>query len=168
MTGPLDLCRQSFSKPVSSKPISCGLNVILPKLATTLMPRDGDISATTFKDGRQFASLTCRNQRILARRADEYEKIAKVPNYLGNQRYSHSEKNRTCKVMRMKQNQAGCEVCTIGIANDNQSSRTEPVSFGSGADELRQFFRSGPDITDANLREPPEGWRHAILQNLAP
>ena len=37
MTGPLDLCRQSFSKPVSSKPISCGLNVILPKLATTLM-----------------------------------------------------------------------------------------------------------------------------------
>ena len=38
MTGPLDLCRQSFSKPVSSKPISCGLNVILPKLATTLMP----------------------------------------------------------------------------------------------------------------------------------
>src|SRR5438270_13817666 len=77
MTGPLDLCRQSFSKPVSSKPIFCGLNVILPKLATTLMPRDGDVGATTFKDGCQFASLTCRNQRIQGRRADEYKKIAK-------------------------------------------------------------------------------------------
>jgi hypothetical protein len=38
MTGPLDLCRQSFSKPVSSKPTFRGLNIILPKLATTLMP----------------------------------------------------------------------------------------------------------------------------------
>ena len=57
MTGPLDLCRQSFSKPVSSKPIFCGLNVILPKLATTLMPRDGDVGATTFEDGCQFAQL---------------------------------------------------------------------------------------------------------------
>jgi len=68
----------------------------------------------------------------------------------------------------MKQNQAGREVCTIGIANDNQSSRAEPVSLGSGADELRQFFRSGPDITDARFREPPEGWRPAILQNFSP
>ena len=64
MTGPLDLYRQSFSKPVSSKPISCGLNVILPKLATTLMPRDGHLGATTFKDGCQFASLICGNQGI--------------------------------------------------------------------------------------------------------
>jgi hypothetical protein len=167
VTGPLDLCRQSFSKPVSNKPISCGLNVILPKFATILMPRDGDIGATTFKDGRQFASLTSRNQRIYGRRADEYEKIAKVPNYLGNQRYGHSEKNRTCKVMRMKQNQTRGEVCTIRMPNDNQSSRAEPISFGSGADELRQLFSSGPDIIDANLRESPEGRRHAILQNLA-
>jgi hypothetical protein len=137
MSGPLDLCRHSFSKPFSSKPISCGLNVILPKRATTLMPRDGDVGATSFKDGCQFLSLTCRNQRIYSRRADEYEEIAKVPNYFGNQRYSHSEKNRACKIMRMKKNQAGCEVCTVGMADHNQSSRTDPVSFGSGADELR-------------------------------
>jgi hypothetical protein len=39
--------------------------------------------------------------------------------------------------MRMKQNQAGCEVCAVGMADDNQPSRAEPVSFGSGADELR-------------------------------
>jgi hypothetical protein len=70
--------------------------------------------------------------------------------------------------MRMKQNQTRGQVCAIRMPNDNQSSRAEPISFGSGADELRQFFSSGPDITDANLREPPEGWGHAILQNLAP
>jgi hypothetical protein len=64
MTGPLDLCRPSFSKPLSSKPSSCGLKVILPKLATTLMPRDGNVGATTFEDGCQFLGLTCRNQRI--------------------------------------------------------------------------------------------------------
>jgi hypothetical protein len=54
------------------------------------------------------------------------------------------------------------------MADHNQSSHAEPVSFGSRADELRELFSSGPDITDANLREAPEGWRHAILQNLSP
>ena len=53
------------------------------------------------------------------------------------------------------------------MPNDNQSSRAEPISFGRGADELRQLFSSGPDIIDANLRKSPEGRRHAILQNLA-
>jgi hypothetical protein len=47
-----------------SEPISSGLNVIVPEFATTLMPRDGDVGATTFKDGREFASMTRRNQRI--------------------------------------------------------------------------------------------------------
>ena len=67
----------------------------------------------------------------------------------------------------MKHNQAGREVCTIGMADHNQSSRAEPVSFGNGADELREFFRSGADIRQTWLCEPSEGRKHAILQNLA-
>jgi hypothetical protein len=63
--------------------------------------------------------------------------MAEISNYLGYQRHHHPEKNCTSNVMRMKQNQTGREVCTVGIADDNQSSRTEPISFGSGADELR-------------------------------
>ena len=43
-----------------------GLNVILPKLATTLMPRDGDVGATTFKDGCQFAQLDLQESADLA------------------------------------------------------------------------------------------------------
>jgi len=137
MTGSLALCRRFFSKPASSKPISCGLNVILPKLATTLMPRDGDVGATTLKDGCQFLSLTCRNQRIQASRPDEYGKMAEVPNYLGNQWYHHVKEHRSFEVTPIDQNLASREVCTVGMADDNQSSCTEPVSFGSGADELR-------------------------------
>jgi len=63
--------------------------------------------------------------------------MAKIPNQIGHQGHHRPEKNCTCEVMGVKQNQACRQVCTVGMADDNQSSRTEPVSFGSGADELR-------------------------------
>jgi hypothetical protein len=52
----------------------------------------------------------------------------------------------------VKQNQTCWEVCTVEIGDDH--SLTEPISFEGGADELREFFRSGPDVNETWLCEP--------------
>jgi hypothetical protein len=39
-------------------------------------------------------------------------------------------------MMRVKQNQTGGEICTVGITNDNQSSFSETISFGGGTNKL--------------------------------
>lgn len=64
MTGPLDLCRQSLSKPASSKPISSGLNVILTKLTTALMATAKKTHSPVLRHSR--GSEHCRTRPISA------------------------------------------------------------------------------------------------------
>jgi hypothetical protein len=80
--------------------------------------------------------------------------MAKIPNQIGYQGHHSPEKNCTCEVMGVKQNQTGGEICAIRIAHDNQTSSVEIVSLGGSVDKLCQFFRPGPDVLNASLGEP--------------
>jgi dihydroxyacetone kinase len=70
--------------------------------------------------------------------------------------------------MGVKQNQTSLQICTIGIAHDNEMSSAEIVFFGGSIDKLRQFSGPGFDVFNTNLGEPSEGRRHAGFQDVAP
>jgi hypothetical protein len=59
--------------------------------------------------------------------------------------------------MRVKQNQTGGEICTVGVTNDNQSSFSETVSLGGGTNKLCKFFRPGLEISHVGLGETSKG-----------
>src|SRR3954464_7545014 len=95
--------------------------------------------------------------------------MAEVANEFRNKWHHCPKKHRCSHGVRVKQNQAAADVSPIGIADDDQPSLAEPVSFCSSIDELSQFFRSKFEVLHIKntLCITPEKSAHSVLQNFA-
>jgi hypothetical protein len=71
--------------------------------------------------------------------------------------------------MGVEEDQTGCNVGSVGIANGYQSLRAETVSVRSRHDELRQLISPELEILDVKhaFGDPAKETGHAILRDFA-
>src|SRR5271169_4746753 len=84
----------------------------------------------------EFFGLASGDNRILITRGNKNGKVREIPNYVGRKRHHRAEKHGSREVVGVKQDQTGCDVCSIGIANGDQLLRADVISLRSRFNEL--------------------------------